>query len=251
MGKIIAIGGGEIGRPGTSIETLDIDKEIIRLSGKKKPKLLFLPTASGDSDGYCDVVEKYFGQKLGCVVDCLKLFDRNIERSVIRKKILEADIVYVGGGNTLRMMKIWRKRGVDEILLEAYQKGVVMSGTSAGAICWFEFAHSDSRKFSQGSDDYIRVRGLGLLPGWCCPHYDVEKSRQSSLKRMLQKYGGQAFALENCSALEVVDDKYRIIYSKKTSNAYKLYRSKGEYIQEKLERDGEWKPIERNTEFII
>lgn len=243
MGKIVAIGGGEIGRPGTKIETMAIDQEIIGLTGKKKPKLLFLPTASGDSQGYCDVVKKYFGQKLGCVVNCLLLFDKQVKKSVIQEEILGSDIVYVGGGNTLRMMKIWRKRGVDKVLKLAYKKGIVLAGLSAGAVCWFEYAHSDSRKLSQSSAGYMRVRGLGFLPGWCCPHYDPEKGRQSSLKKMLQKYGGQAIALENCSALEVVNDRYRIIYSNNTSNAYKLFWNKDEYIQEDLGRDGDWKLI--------
>ena len=127
MGKIIAIGGGEIGRPGYKIETEIIDKEIIKLSGMKKPKFLFIPTASSDSQGYIKVVEKYFGDRLGCKVDIL-LLNKDVDRSEIEDKILNSNIIYVGGGNTLKMMKTWRKKGVDKILHKAYKKGIILFG---------------------------------------------------------------------------------------------------------------------------
>ncbi len=75
--KIIAIGGGEIGRPGYPVETTKIDKEIIALSGKKIPRVLFIPTASGDSNGYTEVFNKYFGKRLGCKTDVLYLKKKN------------------------------------------------------------------------------------------------------------------------------------------------------------------------------
>lgn len=110
--KIIAIGGGEIGRPGYPIETEEIDREIIRLSGKKHPKVLFIPTASGDSPLYYETFKKYYGEKLGCKTDVLYLLKTKPSLEEIREKILNSDIVYVGGGNTLRMLKRWRKLGV-------------------------------------------------------------------------------------------------------------------------------------------
>ena len=109
MKKIIAIGGGEIGRR----ETVKIDKEIIKLSGQKRLKLLFVPTASSDSEKYIEVVKKYFGKKLGCLVDVLYLVNRKVSRQEIKDKILNSDIIYVGGGNTLKLMTIWRRLGVD------------------------------------------------------------------------------------------------------------------------------------------
>src|SRR3989338_3503001 len=138
MGKIIAIGGGEIGRPGYPVETTKIDREIIRLTGKKSPKLLFLPTASSDDSGYAKVVEKHFGKRLGCRVDVLYLIGTKTAAREIEKRVLQSDIIYVGGGNTLKMLKIWRKRGVDRALEKAYKKGIVLSGVSAGSICWFD-----------------------------------------------------------------------------------------------------------------
>ena len=243
--KIVAIGGGEIGRPGYSIETEEIDREIIRLTGKKHPKALLLPTASGDSPLYWETFQKYYGQKLGCQTDVLYLFNNNSSSREIREKILGSDIVYVGGGDTLRMLKRWRKLGVDKILEEAGKKGVILSGLSAGAICWFEYGNSDSRKFGpKKSSKLVKVRGTGFLPSMACPHYDVEKSRKRSLKRMIQENGGLSIALENCSALEVVDNQYRIITSSKNAHAYRLYRHNGKVVEEELPNDKKFRPLE-------
>ena len=128
MGRIVAIGGGEIGRPGYPVETTKIDKEIISLTGKNKPKLLFIPTASSDSESYYDTVRKHFGIRLGCKTDVLYLLKEKINEN----KILNSDIIYVGGGNTLLMMNTWRKYGLDKILIEAYNQNIVLSGLSAG-----------------------------------------------------------------------------------------------------------------------
>lgn len=237
--KIVAIGGGEIGRPKSEggfypIETTLIDKEIIKLSGAKRPKLLFLPTASSDSGGYVSVVENYFGKKLRCKVDSLLLKKEKYSRKEIEKKILSSDIIYVGGGNTLKMMKIWKKLGVDKILTRARDKGIVLSGLSAGAICWFSKGNSDSRKFKDPSADYIKVNCLGFVNVLLCPHYDKEKEREASLKKMMKKTSGVAIALDNCSALEVVGDKARLITSKQNAIGYKIFWSKQKYFKEKL-----------------
>ena len=176
MKKIIAIGGGEIGRPGFSTETTLIDKEIIRLTEKRHPTLLFIPTASGDSRPYYEVVKNHFEKKLGCKTEVLYLIKEKPSQRQIKEKILSADIIYVGGGNTFRMMKIWKRRGVDKILKQAYEKGIVLSGLSAGAICWFRYGNSDSRKAKNPKADLIKVSGLDFIPGLLCPHYHSEKT---------------------------------------------------------------------------
>lgn len=114
--KIVAIGGGEIGRPGYPIETERIDREIIRLTGKRRPKVLFLPTASGDDPSYWEVFQRYYGQRLGCRTDILYLLRQRPSFKEIKEKILSSDIIYVGGGNTLRMLRRWRRLGVDKVL---------------------------------------------------------------------------------------------------------------------------------------
>ena len=234
MKKIVAIGGGEIGRPGYSIETLKIDKEIIRLSGKKRPRFLFIPTASLDADDYVKVVNSYFGNKLGCVIDVLYLVNKKISYQEIKNKILNSDIIYVGGGNTLKMLKLWRELGVDKILTVAYKKGIVLSGVSAGAICWFKFGHSDSRKFNNRNAAYIKVKGLDFINALVCPHYNIEKDRKKSLNDIMKKEKTFGIALDNCAALEIIDDKYRIIISKPKASAYKVYWQEGRYYEEKI-----------------
>jgi len=242
--EIVAIGGGEIGRPGYSVETTKIDKEIIRLTGKKKPKLLFIPTASSDSAGYYDVVKKHFGKQLGCRVDVLYLIKGNLSKSEVERKIMNTDIVYVGGGNTLKMMKVWREYDLDRVMQKAADKGVVLSGVSAGAICWFRYGNSDARRFSNPDADLIKVRGLNFVNALYCPHYHTEKDRISDLKKMMKTTSGIALAVDNCAALEIVNDNYRILASKPNANAYKVYWKNGKYVREKIEKRNEFSPLE-------
>lgn len=112
MGKIVAIGGGEM-KLG---ETTEIDREIIRLTGKTHPHLLFLPTASNDAVTYYDSVKQHFGEELGCKTDVLFLIDNEPHLKEIEKKICSADCVYVGGGNTAKMMRVWRRTGAAQML---------------------------------------------------------------------------------------------------------------------------------------
>lgn len=251
--KILAIGGGEIGRLGTSIETEKIDRKTIKLTGKQHPKLLFIPTASSDSEGYVEVVRKYFGKRLGCHVDVLYLLKSKLSNKKIRKKILNSDIIYVGGGNTLKMMTIWRKFGVDIILQEAAKKDIVLSGVSAGAICWFRYGNSDSRKYvKSGTLKYgnpaaplIKIEGLNLVPALCCPHYDGDKERKPSLKLMMKNTPGVAIALDNCAALEIVGNKYQIITSKNSANAYKVFWRRGKFFEEKIIKASNFQPVDQ------
>ncbi len=234
MGKIVAIGGGEIGRPGFEIETEVIDKEIIKLSGKKNPKLLFIPTASGDSLGYVDVVNNYFGKRLGCHIEVLYLVENDISLDEIREKIFGSDIIYVGGGNTKKMLDIWREKNIEKILKEAFEKGIVLSGVSAGAICWFEYGCSDSVNYKLDSEpeSFVEIKGLGFVKGLFCPHYDVETNRKKGLKNMMKDNGDFAYALDNCCAIKIVDGNFEIIKSKNSANAYKVYWENNECYEE-------------------
>ncbi|MGV8151495.1 MAG: Type 1 glutamine amidotransferase-like domain-containing protein [Candidatus Nanoarchaeia archaeon] len=243
--KIVAIGGGEIGRPGYKIETRKIDEEIIRLSGKKNPLVLLIPTASGDHPLYFETFKKYYGGILGCKTDALYLIKEKYTQSQIEDKIMNADIIYVGGGNTLRMLKAWRKLGVDNILEKAGNNGKILCGVSAGAICWAKYGNSDSMKFGKNKKaSLIRLNGLDFIDLMICPHYDVEKDRGPSLKKMVLKYNKKAIALDNCSALEVIDSKYRIITSNKKASAYKVYKKNKKVIEEKLPVIKEFKDLE-------
>ena len=239
MGTIIALGGGEIGRPREGggrypVETAGIDREILARSGRTRPRVLFIPTASGDSQGYADVFSRHYG-KLGVRVDVLRLLGGGVSRRDIERQVLGSDVVYVGGGNTLRMMMAWRRVGLDGILCRAYKKGIVLSGVSAGAICWFSYGNSDSRKFSSGSDQLIRVRGLGFINALNCPHFDGEGGRRKDLPRMMRRtHGMVAIALDNCCALEVVDGAYRLIRSRSGAGGYRCLWKAELYHEERI-----------------
>jgi len=225
MGKIIAIGGGEIGRPGFPVETTKIDREIIRLSGKKHPKLLFLPTASSDAEGYIETVKKHFGKRLGCKVQALRLVKGPPPYGKIKKLILASDIIYVGGGNTYNMLKIWRRLKLDKILRLAYDKNIVLSGLSAGAICWFRYGLSDMGKVWGGCKniEYKKIKGLGFIDVTLSPHHIREPKRKQALIKVMQKTRGAGLALDDYAAIEVIDDEYRIITSKPRAQVHKVF----------------------------
>lgn len=228
MGKIVAIGGGELSKG----ETYILDQYIVELSHKNNPKLLFIPTASKDALGYITTIKEYFGE-LGCSVDSLCLITNSYTDEAIRSMILDADIIYVGGGDTVRMMEKWKEYNVDSYLKEAYEKGVVLSGISAGSICWFEFGHSDSDCFiNNGQWDYIRAYGLGLITAAHCPHYN-EIGRESFDNMML----GEAIpgiALENKTAFIEEDGKYKVMKSDQDSRVYVLNYCNGTLQKEEL-----------------
>ena len=131
--------------------------------------------------------------------------------------VLGADVIYVGGGNTLKMMRRWRLLGVDKLLEAAYAGGTVLAGLSAGCICWFSYGHSDSMSFYDADDwSYIRVRGMGFIDAFGCPHYNGEtagKTREQDFQAMVRRHPGIGIGMEDCCALEVVDGSYRIITS--------------------------------------
>jgi dipeptidase E len=225
-------------------QTLSIDKEIIHLSGKSKPRLLFIPTASLDDEGYCERINDHFGKRLGCRVETLLLYRDRPTENLIKQLILKADIIYVGGGNTLRMMNLWRHLGIDKLMNQARLSGTVLSGLSAGCICWFRQGNSDSRKFADKNDNtLIKVSGLNYVDTLICPHYDVERHRQPALKIMMKRSKGVAIALENCTAIEIVDNNYRILSSMKNKNAWKVYWHKGHYRKEKLIQNKAFLPL--------
>lgn len=242
---IVAIGGGEIRTRGTAA----IDREIIRLSNRKNPRLLFIPTASSDSERYWEHIQEYFGSFLKCKTDVLFLIKEQPSKEQVRRKILSADIIYVGGGNTLQMMRVWRRLGVDDLLRAAYENGIVLSGISAGAICWFDSGHSDSMSFYNPRKwKYINVRGLGLIKGIHCPHYNSMTRgvpRRKHFRDMIRNTGGIGIAIENNCAVEFIDGRfYRVIRSKSYARAYHVFRSGGEVVAEQIRQQKQLASVE-------
>ena len=243
---IVAIGGGEIRTRGTAA----IDREIIRLSGKRNPKLLFIPTASSDSERYWKRVQEYFGKFLKCKTDVLFLMNGELSKAQIRSKVLSADIVYVGGGNTLQMMRVWRRLGVDKLLRSAYANGTVLSGMSAGSICWFDSGHSDSMSFYNPRNwKYVNVKGLGLIKGIHCPHYNSRTRgipRRKHFRDMIRRIGGVGIVIENNCAIAFIDGRfYRVITSRSYARAYKVYKRAGKVVTEKIRQERQLAPFER------
>ena len=234
MGRLVAIGGGENGRNGTAYETEPFDREIVSLTEKSNPNFLFIGLASGDSDSYYEVMRGIYGNRFHCRTD--RLTEEDLPQFAnTAVKIKTADIIYVGGGNTLRLMSLFRKYKVDTLLRDAYRGRTVLCGISAGAICWCSYGNSDSRKFASGSELFLRVTGLGLIPLLLCPHYDVEPARQEDLKRMMKStHNIPAIAMDNGTALEIVDGRYRILQSLENAEARKCCWKNGGYRIEPL-----------------
>lgn len=238
--KIVAIGGGELGES----ETLTIDQRIVELAGVAKPSALFIPTASSDSVEYAATFAHIYGETLGCETNTLFLLGEPPTATQIAAAIRKANLIYVGGGNTLKMMKCWRKLGVDKLLIEAAKTNTVLCGLSAGALCWFEYGHSDSMSFYHPDDwDFIRVKCLGLLPFTGCPHYDGE-GRDQNFKAMIAKQGGIGIALDDCAAFEVIDDHYRIITSREDAGVYRVERVRGQIVQTALPVQAGYLPLD-------
>ena len=244
MGTIVAIGGGDI----STLATEPIDREIIRLSGKSNPNTLFIPTASSDSTEYWDAFDAAYRGVYACQTDVLYLLGEAPDRAAIVQKIVWADVIYVGGGNTLKMMRRWRRLGVDDLLRTAHDRGAVLCGSSAGAICWFDSGHSDSMSFYSPEDwKYIAVTGMGLLSGLACPHYNGETDgvpRRRDFHEMLQRKGGHGLAIDNDCAVVFTDEGYRVVAANGTSGAYTLSIGGGDVNERRLPMIDQYLPTE-------
>lgn len=222
MVHLFAIGGGSIVRPPRKPETQAIDQAIVQACGIRHPHVLFLPTASGDSARYAEAFSRHYTRHLECRVSVLNVLSERQSPSALRAWIDSADIIYVGGGNTLRMMKRWRALGLDRLLSAAAKRGTIVSGLSAGCICWFREGHSDSLQYSNPRAPYIRVRGLDLVDLLVCPHFRSEPKRRADLHRKIRRSGTVALGLENGTALEVSGLRCRIISSLPKAHAWLL-----------------------------
>ena len=193
--NIVAIGGGGFGR---SLGDLKIEKYIISLVNKDRPKVCFIPTASGDNQLYKLNFYRAF-TKLNCITSHLDFFTRTEN---LETKILKQDIIFVGGGNTKSMLAVWREWNLPAILKKAYENKIVMSGVSAGAICWFDKGITDSF-----ADKLEIIDCLGLVEGIACPHYDEEKEREPFVNEVINnKIIDSCFCIEGNCALHIKND---------------------------------------------
>ena len=220
--QIIAIGGGGFGRsPGEGL----IEKYILDQSEQNDPKICFIPTATGDNEAYKVNYYSTFS-KLDCSPSHLDLFKRTPN---LKDLILKQDIIFVGGGNTKSMLAVWKDWGLDLLLKEAYEKGVIMSGVSAGAICWFDQGITDS-----WAEDLKVMDCLGFIEGACCPHYDEEPQRKPSLNKFItEKVLKSCYAVDGGCALHIEDEKeFKSVVFSENKNSF-LVEMKDNKVAEK------------------
>ena len=223
---IVAIGGGGFGRNDSAYL---IEKYILSLTGKVCPKICFLPTATGDDDTY---IVRFYSTftKLNCVPSHIEFFNRTPN---IHNHIMKQDVVFVGGGNTKSMLAIWNDWGLSASLNDAYNKGVIMSGVSAGAICWFTSGITDSW------DEELRLLTcLDFVKGTCCPHYDEEPSRIPFVKKMLlENKLTNCISIEGGSAIHFINGKpFKNVSFKYNKNSYNVYLKDNNVVESPFEK---------------
>ena len=168
MRTILAMGGGGFtADPGDPA----LDELVLQLASNPMPRILFLPTASGDPRDQIARFHVAFGDR-PCEPDVLSLFRLSDVRRPLRDIVLSQDIVYVGGGSMRNLLAIWRVHGLDRLLRDAWERGVVLAGLSAGAMCWFDGGVTTSSGAPEPTP------GLGLLPGSLSVHADAQPARR-------------------------------------------------------------------------
>lgn len=255
--KIVAIGGGENGRYFENgkyypYETEPMDKEIIKLTGKDNPNFLFLAHSQAKSlevqISYYETMKKIYCDKFHCNCQILKSNELdNIEK--VKEIVKWADIIYEGGGDTLTMINLWQDTGFDKILYKAWIDGKVICGVSAGAVCWFNSCNSDSLIIKKSENAKLEsVDCLNWIDAYITPHCD-ELGRYESTKDKLKQNNMIGIMLSNCSAIEIINDEYRIITSDvkchdiKYAYALKGYWLNDKYYEEKIDLSHEFKPL--------
>lgn len=198
MKRILAIGGGEL----KNRETLSIDEYIAaeakKAAGENRPCGLFIPTASHDCMPYYNTFHKVYTGLFNVKTDVALTVGREIDPEKMRAKFERADFLYVGGGDTVFMLDHWKKSGLLQFIRDAYDRGVLVAGLSAGAICWFEEMYSDS--VVEG--EYAVYPGLGWIKGKISPHYN-ERTLDFDETVLYNRF--RAWGIENDAAIEFAD----------------------------------------------
>jgi peptidase E len=212
MHKLMLIGGGEVGRGTTTYETKEIDEEIVKMTEKENPNFLFIGLASSFSDSYYDTMKKIY-KELGCTPVYLKKKNILNNPDIVKEKIANADIIYICGGDTIKLINDIKEYKIDELLKEAYERGCVLAGMSAGAILLSNKGYSDSLILREESDKHTFVEGLNLYNINICPHYHMSKKKDEELETALEEEKIEVYGLENCTALKIIDDEISVVKS--------------------------------------
>ncbi len=224
MGKIVASGGISY----NDEEGLIVFQKIVDLCEKKgNKKVLYVPTAGHDNYDDFDDLKKQFSD-LGCTdYDVLVLTEIGKNKAVIEEKILTSDIIFVGGGNLKFLMDVWNETGATEVFKEAYNRGIVLSGSSSGGMCWYERGYDDCGE----NNEFMFIDCLGIIPGCNCPHYDSEYWQSFDDAVKTQDLDG--IAVENDAALVYIDGEMSVssghdergVYLLEKQNDYKKVKT--------------------------
>lgn len=204
-----------------------LDDFILGLTRRERPRVCFLPTASGDASQY---ITNFYGAFPPSRAEAshLPLFTRTPGEP--RDLLLAQDVIYVGGGNTANALLVWRLHGIDAILRQAWVRGIVLCGVSAGMICWFECCCTDSF----GPLAPLRD-GLGFLPGSACPHYDGEIDRRPRYQQMIREGLPGGWAADDGAALHFTDTTLvESVSSRPQAKAYRVDLADGEIVEREL-----------------
>jgi dipeptidase E len=225
---IFAMGGG-----GFTMEPDNplLDDFVLSLSPVREPRILFLPTAAGDTNGLINAFHARFGDR-ACTPSHLSLFRMADVKRPLREIVLSQDIVYVGGGSMRNLLAIWSAHGLDELLTAAWRQGIVLAGLSAGAMCWFQGGVSSS---AGGAP--VPIPGLGLLPGSLTVHADGEPERLPVWLASVREGtlpGG--FALDDGVGLLFSDTRpVRAVSSRPGAGAQRVDAIAGELVRKRLD----------------
>jgi dipeptidase E len=205
-----------------------LDDYVLSLAGGPRPRVCFLPTASGDADHY--VVRFYRRFSPDCDASHVSLFRRDQGTGGVEDDLathlLSQDLIYVGGGNVVSMLGAWRAHGLDAILRRAWRRGIILCGPSAGSLCWFEQALSAFHGAPR------MVRGLGLLPYSNCVHYDAEPARHAEYHRFVADGMRPGYAVDDGVALHFRGTSLeRVVSSRADGGAY-LVEPCGDRVRE-------------------
>ncbi len=227
VGQIVAMGGG-----GFSMEPENrlLDDFVLSLTGRPLPKICFISTASAESPAY--IVKFYRAFSGRAVPTDLTIFDppalprQPTSTARLPTFLAEQDIIYVGGGNTANLLAMWRMHGIDQAVQEAWRKGVVLCGVSAGMLCWFRGGVTDSFGGLEALGD-----GLGLLEGTACPHYDGEKERRATYHRLIAAGFPGGYAADDGAALHFRGTELvEVVSSRPHATAYRVEWIDGQVI---------------------
>ena len=232
MAKYMLIGGGDIGRGTTTYQTKEIDQEIVKMTNKESPIFLFIGLASSHSDSYYDTIKKVY-QNLNCQTTYLKKSNLINNPNIVERKIKEADIIYIGGGDTIKLLEYLKKYNINNLLKEIISEDKVIVGISAGAIALSKEGFSDSYILRNESKNHHFVQGINFIDISLCPHYDTNSIKKEELSKELENIDKKVIALSNGTALKV-DEKIEIITSIDNKEIYMCYYHNKEYIEDIL-----------------